>query len=145
MYLTQTISRGFTMLRVIMCILIFWPMYEHAGYSYFNHRHHDEHIFGYTLVDLGPCQLQDANDNHSLRPQINNNGLVIFNDKSGGFVWDKTHGLQRFPGDEKAFFHSINKEGTILVSRPSKKGPTEWMFWPEKRGLRQDPFVLALP
>lgn len=140
-------------MKLIFChftffLLLLWPLASIQ--AYYKYRHHVEKLTGYHLVDLGEVSLSkeqlshyNENEERSLAPKINNRSEVIFNDVSGGFVWNKARGLQ---SDEAftAFFYDINDIGTILLARQEGKREV-WYLWCEKNGLRRELFKIDLP
>lgn len=89
----------------------------------------------YKLIDLGECDISLDELLHkdavlSLVPRINQNGLVIGNRKSGGFIW--RHGDEKFIAystDREVQFHAVNENGDVLVSTKGSGDTLDWAVW----------------
>jgi hypothetical protein len=122
-----------------------------AAYSSFNRRHHTKKQIEYVFFDLGASRLPaESLSKHALplsqAPCINNAGQVVYNDLTGGYLWDPIQGAQRLPWNGVyARFHGINSDGTVLASVVDPQGRQNWMLWSAKCGYRQTPTSVDLP
>jgi len=105
----------------------------------------------YRLVDLGPTNLpRHLLNRHSwpltYAPRLNNDGVVVGNRASEGFVWDSCRGFRRYRHKGAGtYFHDINNKGLILASAPFGCGCTEWLLWPQNPWMKRDGPLLVEP
>lgn len=123
-------------------------LFQLNGYSYFSHSHHNRKFIQYTLVDLGPTDMDARELSHfsipiSYSPKINNDSLVLFNTRWGGQVWNDMCGSAKLTyGEKNVFFHDFGSKGTILGSYYDDDCKIQWVLWPECCGKRIDPTII---
>jgi hypothetical protein len=84
-------------------------------------------------TDANPLLLTKFSKKVTLAPRINNEGYIIGNNASGGFIilLDRWFYAPNFQG-MTVNFHALNAKGDLLVSLNRENSSVEWMVWPKK-------------